>query len=84
MSDTGVPAYTHCVEQLRGRKLAKGWQKTVRILQEQALKGYNVAAGRPPSSFPQDGLQIDFRDTLHVSAQLGDMIEGLLVRLPAS
>ena len=39
-----------------------------------------MAAGRPPSSFPQNGLQIEFRDALDVSAELGDVLEGLLVR----
>ncbi len=39
-----------------------------------------MLAGRPPSSFPQNGLQIEFRDALDVSGGLGDVIEGLLVR----
>ena len=39
-----------------------------------------MCAGRPPSSFPQNGLQIEFRDMLDVSVELGDVIEGLLVR----
>ena len=38
-----------------------------------------MLAGRPPSSFPQNGLQIEFRDALDVSGGLGDVIEGLLV-----
>lgn len=37
-----------------------------------------VLSGKPPSAFPMDALQIDFRDALDVSPKLGDVIEGLL------
>ncbi|CAK0784475.1 hypothetical protein CVIRNUC_007679 [Coccomyxa viridis] len=37
-----------------------------------------LLSGKPPSSFPQDRLRIDFRDVLEVGEQLGAMIEGLL------
>lgn len=46
-------------------------------------------AGKPPSSFPQERLQINFRDVVEVSSELGQVLDGLLEpviedRMPAA